>query len=912
MSFKGPLNEISGFSWTGHQRPSRFHLPDGCQLNFEWDLEGYPTQRLDQLGHAMRMSFNQEFGELDWLLDPRWNKVDHVLDTQGNITQVVFPDGTEDNYDRDAFGQMTRFSNRRGQEIEVTYNAKGQADTKTDTTTGAVYMATYDAKDRLQTATSPLGTNTFSYNDLDQLTSATYPNGHGVTYLYGPSGERTRMTTDDGLIINYSYDSAGRLEVIRDGSNQLIVQYSYDARGLVTGETRGNASYSAYAYDLDHRLSTVTHYAPDDSILANFSYTYDPMGRCLTETSIEGVTRFEYDAVGQLIEVDYPDGSFEHFSYDAAGNRTLQSDQTGARSYTVNTLNQYTQVNTEELQYDADGNLIHEAQRTYSYDSENRLLEVVDAVTGTETNTFDFTGKRVQTNSTSYSYDPHGLASIIAEYDGSNTTQAWYVYGYGLSARIEPSGSISYYGFDRQGHTRIITNQSGSVINSYAYKAFGGIRSEVETVENPFKYGAAFGITTDANGLLSMRARVYHPELGRFLSPDPAGVQAGPNLYTYASNDPINMNDPAGLINNSQSSYEDYGVERLVPKEEHADLIWKGFGSGVSGIAGTVGAMFRGAFIAARGLALAPLKSNGWKWLKHKIWGEDPPQTPEWKKNTMKYLMGGEGPNGDDGPDDGSGGGDDIANNTGYDLSILDLDQLLKVRDGILLAPHDPNEKVGVEGVGSNHVVTADQQLAYTIYFENVASAGAPAQEVFVSDILDSDLDWATLELTEIAWGDHLVSIPAGQESFNTQVTVPDHRTGVNQSWLVDINVKLDEGTGRLDWTFRTLDPSTLDLPYDALAGFLPPNDDSGRGEGHVCFTIFPKPDSSYGSVILNSADIVFDTNQAITTNEVCNTIGILELMNVLDQWQVGVLCSQTNPTVLDYVQFVEDGFTCP
>ena len=911
LSFMGPLNEFSGFSWTGHQRPYRFNLPDGNQLNFEWDLAGYPTLRFDQLGHAMRVSFDQDFGELDWLLDPRWNKVNHVLDANGNITGVVYPDGSTDSYTRDAFGRMTGFTNRRGQTITVDYNAKGQADTKTDTSTGLIFEATFDTLDRLQTTTSPLGSNTFTYNDLDQLTEVTNANGHGVTYLYGLSGERTRLTTDDGLIINYSYDAAGRLEFIRGGSNQLIVQYTYDDVGLVSGEIRGNASYSAYAYDLDHRLSSITHYAPDDSILADFSYTYDPMGRCLTETSIEGVTSFTYDPVGQLIDVNYPDGTFEHFSYDAAGNRTIHSDDNGANSYIVNTLNQYTHVGTEELQYDTDGNLTLETQRTYSYDSENRLLEVMDAVTGTETNTYDFIGKRVQTNSTSFSYDPHGLASIIAEYDGSDTTQAWYVYGYGLSARIEPSGTISYYGFDSRGHTRIMTDQSGAVTNRYDYKAFGSIRSKVEAFNNRFKYGAAYGVTTDDSGMMNMRARVYHPELGRFLSPDPAGVLAGPNLYTYASNDPININDPTGLINNSQSLYEDYGVERLYSKEKHAEIIVGGFGAGASGIFGAANAMARGAYVVVRGLVHAPLKTEAWHWVKRKIWGDDPPQTPEWKKNVVKYAVGGDGPNGDDGPDDGSGGGEDSANNTGYDLSGVDWDTLKSLKKGTNREPNDPNEKTGVEGIGSNHVITADQQLAYTVYFENIASASAPAQEVFVSDILDMDLDWSTLELTEIAWGDHLVSIPGGRKSFSTQVTVPDHREGVNQSWLVDIDVTFDEVTGQIDWTFRTLDPATLDLPYDALAGFLPPNDDTFRGEGHVSLSISLKPDTYYGTVILNSADIIFDTNPAISTNEVRNVIGILEFMSVLDQWLVGSLCFDQNPTVLEYVQFVNNAFTC-
>lgn len=43
------------------------------------------------------------------------------------------------------------------------------------------------------------------------------------------------------------------------------------------------------------------------------------------------------------------------------------------------------------------------------------------------------------------------------------------------------------------------------------------------------------------------RARAYNPELGRFMSEDPKGFDAGDyNLYRYVSNDPEDMTDPMG------------------------------------------------------------------------------------------------------------------------------------------------------------------------------------------------------------------------------------------------------------------------------------------------------------------------------------------------------------------------------
>jgi RHS repeat-associated protein len=54
---------------------------------------------------------------------------------------------------------------------------------------------------------------------------------------------------------------------------------------------------------------------------------------------------------------------------------------------------------------------------------------------------------------------------------------------------------------------------------------------------------------TDAeSGLLNMRARYYHPWIGRFASPDPIGFSGGQNWYAYADGNPISYVDPDGEL----------------------------------------------------------------------------------------------------------------------------------------------------------------------------------------------------------------------------------------------------------------------------------------------------------------------------------------------------------------------------
>jgi outer membrane protein assembly factor BamB len=190
------------------------------------------------------------------------------------------------------------------------------------------------------------------------------------------------------------------------------------------------------------------------------------------------------------------------------------------------------------------------------------------------------------------------------------------------------------------------------------------------------------------------------------------------------------------------------------------------------------------------------------------------------------------------------------------------------------VAPIDPNEKTGPTGIGPEQSIDAGDRLDYVVYFENLPAAAVPAQEVFVTDCLDHDLDWSSATLDEIAFGDVVVGNSSGEPLFDTQVTIPDHRPAEDKSWWVDVTSEFDLGTGCLDVTFRTIDPATGELPEDVFAGFLPPEDGTGRGQGHIALSVDSKPDLVDGTVITNRGSIIFDVNEAIVTNEWFNTIG--------------------------------------
>ena len=122
------------------------------------------------------------------------------------------------------------------------------------------------------------------------------------------------------------------------------------------------------------------------------------------------------------------------------------------------------------------------------------------------------------------------------------------LHGFGLLAMVTPSDQVNVYHYNAIGNTIAITNQTGTIINKYAYTPFGRLANEEETLSQPFKFVGKYGIMLEQNGLYYMRARYYDAETGRFISEDPIGFAGGDvNLYGYVQNNPVMFIDPEGL-----------------------------------------------------------------------------------------------------------------------------------------------------------------------------------------------------------------------------------------------------------------------------------------------------------------------------------------------------------------------------
>jgi RHS repeat-associated protein len=196
---------------------------------------------------------------------------------------------------------------------------------------------------------------------------------------------------------------------------------------------------------------------------------------------------------------------------------------------------------------DANGNTLSDAQgRSFTWDFENRLTQVVNPGVGTTTFKYDPFGRRIQKSgplgTTNYLYS--GL-SVIEEVDNSGNVNARYTHGPEIDQPLAEfqSGVTSYYQQDALSSATSVSSSAGALAATYTYDSFGKLIASTGTLTNPFQYT---GRESDPEtALYYYRARYYDPQIGRFISEDP--IQGGLNFYAYVKNDPVRFTDPSGL-----------------------------------------------------------------------------------------------------------------------------------------------------------------------------------------------------------------------------------------------------------------------------------------------------------------------------------------------------------------------------
>lgn len=585
---------------------------DGLNLctTYLYDRQGRQEQVIDAEGVVQRTIYNrlglaiQHIADAHGMAATVTLEYNHLLnlvqvtDANGNATQYsytarqekeseLYADGTTVSYTYNPRGHLATTTLQDSAIITRTYDAAGRQIQQTFSI-GGQQEFTYDTAGRLITAAQTLNgyttLNGYGYNAVGDVITTTQQLDSGTVWLtqyaYDYSQGTRTVTYPSGAVRIYTTDSLNRLDTVETGSSTVIADYTYDVvNRFNTVAYPGNGLTNRTDYNPLGWITRVTVNDGNDDVV-DYGYSYDDVGnRTFSQRHHQAGSPadvYQYDSLYQLVNVWYgadettPEAitsaaSAQEYGLDLLGNRLFVLDDETETSYgphdgsqLTNVMNRYESVEGEPLGYDLRGNTLTDGQSVYTYDVLNRQTSVTNSH-GTTTYVYDGRGRRIakihDNQTTHYLYDSQ--YRIIEERDDNEDLVARYTYGQGMDEPLtmERDSQTYYYHRDALGSVTEVTDSSGEIVERYEYDVYGAfvIFDENEDVIAESAIGNPYLFTgreyDPESGNYYYRARIYSPALGRFLSQDPLGFDAGDyNLYRYVFNNPVNAIDPTGEL----------------------------------------------------------------------------------------------------------------------------------------------------------------------------------------------------------------------------------------------------------------------------------------------------------------------------------------------------------------------------
>lgn len=449
----------------------------------------------------------------------------HATDT------TTLPTGATEVYGYDATDRLTSIV-YPGASTATTYASNGRPDGQSRTPTGGAQQKTQQAYDgpfiTTRTITGPAaGTYAYGYDAVQQIDSIALDGGQATALTYDNDG---RLTGDGPFTLDRS-GPGGLTSSITDST--MTQTLDYDTENHPTGRTM----------------------SVNGTAVFGTTQTYDNAGRVATrtETSAGGTTTFtySYDADGRLTGVDQDGATIAAYSYDNHGNRVTSGDPAAPASTSYDSQDRIVASAGVAHSYDADGYLTGRGSDTFAY---TRRGELTSATVGASTVTYTYDAQRRRVTrtaggvTTQYLYgSPDDDTLVTATRTAGVTTELFYDGARHLYA-MQRGAARFYVATDQVGSPRVVTDSTGTVVDTIDYDAWGAVTAESDLTAAPV-IGFAGGLRDPVTGLVRFGIRDYDPGTGRWTARDAAVFDSQQsNLYAYVANSPTNGIDPTGFF----------------------------------------------------------------------------------------------------------------------------------------------------------------------------------------------------------------------------------------------------------------------------------------------------------------------------------------------------------------------------
>jgi RHS repeat-associated protein len=577
------LGLVTAHAYDANGRRTRTTWPDGTEHTMTYDAAGRLTSHTDEEGETTFFEYDG-VGRLTTVIDPVGSRTEYAYDEAGNLVAQTDALGRTTRWEYDNLGRQTALIRPAGQKATFAYDLAGNLISRTDfngaETTfqysdldqliriqypdSSFVEIEYDLSGRRQEIRDARGTTTFGYDTQGQLVQRTDPDGTTIAYTYDVSGRVRTITTPDGTT-TYGYDLAGSITSVTD-SDGGVTTFAYDAVGNLERIDRPNGWYELIDHDVRNRPVMLEVLDQDDSLVDVWTYQYDLDGILAVADGSRGRREWTYDDADRLVSefIRNPDSTVRtiDYTYDEVGNRLTRNDSDeGATSYSYDINDRLLEVvsggTSVQFTWDDNGNLMSmtgaAGTSTYTWNAENRLVSVSVPGSPGQMATYEYDLDGLRTSATingvedRFLWDTNRELAMMVEEYRPGSSRIPYVYGNGLLAQGS-GASREQILQDIHSGVRRLANTTGNSTGEFSYDAFGRHLDPAGAPGPRFQYRAEQ--QDPASGWTYLRARSYDPEVGRFVSEDPfEGILEDPrsrHRYLYAHASPISFSDPTG------------------------------------------------------------------------------------------------------------------------------------------------------------------------------------------------------------------------------------------------------------------------------------------------------------------------------------------------------------------------------
>lgn len=605
------VNEVSTTVKNDLSQPASVTDPIGGTTSYTYDALGELLTITDPLGRVLTKNQYDTRGRKICTSDADLGSGDcsgssgdhswkYVYDSLGRLISQTDAKGQTSTLSYDVLGRMV---------------ARSELDMSSTWTYGTSLPAHNIDKLVSETCTGPAcgaggASGSYSKNYLydslgrqSKLTTAMAGLSYYTTAGYdGISGKLVNTRAFSGFTLHYAFNAYGYTQEIDDGTDYTLVYWRANARDAelhalqqVTGISPSNTNGLAINQTFDGASGRVlsVNAGPAQSVASLF-FAWDTAGNLgqREDMLMPGgqIENFCYDKLNRLTTSLLGSGigmtctGSSSVSYDLAGNITAKSDVgaysygNGAGPHALTSIATCTGCTVNGIQnpaftYDSNGSMISGAGRTASYTAANMTATVTSGSTSmalsydpehARSQQVTTTGSAV---STTLYFNDAGTNTMTERVFPATGSSSWKTYiladGHIVAQRILRSSTVTlrYFVLDQLGSVASIADETGALVagGHQSYDAWGRMRnidgSPDTTCSLPGQSQSTRGFTghEEMPGvcLVNANARLYDPQLGRFLGADPTVEMVyysqDLNRYSYVGNNPLSLSDPTGL-----------------------------------------------------------------------------------------------------------------------------------------------------------------------------------------------------------------------------------------------------------------------------------------------------------------------------------------------------------------------------